>query len=301
MELRELKSKIESNENPDQLLIFICKDNKFTAWQYVKAIAKIRAEGIMDLEDLQPRVTKSLFDAPQASSLQVYQCSNFDSLDTRLLERKNLIIMTDGVESFEVKALFASNVVDFPALEDWQLKDYAYSLADGADPKDIDRLVDLCGGDIYRLHNELMKINIFPQIQRKYVLPDFVKDGVFSDLSTYNIFTVSNAVQSRDIETLRRILPERDYMDVEPLGLLTILYNNFRKMIQVWLSSNPTPENTGLKSNQIWAIKKLPRCYSKEQLINIFEMLSDMDRRLKTGEIAESQMVDYMLLKILAV
>lgn len=299
MELRELKSKIESNENPDQLLIFICRDNKFTAWQYVRAISKIRKAEIVDLEDLQLGAVPSLFDVSQAASLQLYQCSNFDSLDTKLLKHKDLIIMTDKIESLEVRALFTSNVVEFPALEDWQLKDYAYSLADGAYPKDIDKLVDLCGGDIYRLHNELMKISVFPQIQRKYVLPDFIKDGVFSDLSTYNIFTVSNAVQSRDIETLRRILPERDYMDVEPLGLLTILYNNFRKMIQVWLSSNPTPESTGLKSNQIWAIKKLPRCYSKEQLINIFEMLSDMDRRLKTGEIAENQMVDYMLLKIL--
>lgn len=300
MELRELKLKIESNQNPDQLLIFICKDNRFTALQYVRAIANLRGAEIVDLEELQPRVPKSLFESPQLASLQLYQCTNFDSLDAKLLERKDLIIIADKIGSFEVKALFASNVVEFPALEDWQLKDYAYSLADGADPKDIDRLVELCGGDIYRLHNELMKVNIFPQIQRKYVLPDFIKDGVFSDLSTYNIFTVSNAIQSRDVETLRRILPERDYMDVEPLGLLTILYNNFRKMIQVWLSSNPTPETTGLKSNQIWAIKKLPRCYSKEQLVDIFEILSDMDRRLKTGEIAENQMVDYILLKVLA-
>lgn len=300
MELRDLKANIELNKTPDQLLIFVCRENKFTAWQYVRAIAGIRGVEITDLEELRVKAASSLFSAPQVASLQVHQCANFDSLDTKLLECKDLIILTDKIESFEVKALFASNVVEFPALEEWQLKDYAYSLADGADSKDIDRLMDLCGNDIYRLHNELLKINIFPQTQRRYVLPDFIKDGVFSDLSTYNIFTVSNAIQNRDLDTLKRILPERDYMDVEPLGLLTILYNNFRKMIQVWLSSNPTPETIGLKSNQIWAIKKLPRVYSKEQLINIFEVLSDMDRKLKTGEISESMLVDYMMLKVLA-
>lgn len=300
MELKQLKDLLELNKVPEKLLIFLCEDNHFLATQYIQKIAEIKNVEVNYLEELSSVKAVSLFAPLEDNSLSVYFCSEFKNYDKELLNKKDLIIVTDKIKDVDTKQLFIDNIVTLPKLEDWQLKDYAYSLMDGADPEDIDKVVSLCKGDIYRLNNEVQKVNIFPQIQRKYVLKEFLQDGLLNDLSLYNIFTVSNAIQSRDLKTLSDILPERDYMDVEPLGLLTILYNNFRKMIQVWLSSNPTPESTGLKSNQIWAIKKLPRVYSKEQLINIFESLTDMDRKLKTGEISESMLVDYMMLKVLA-
>ena len=300
MELKQLKDLLESNKVPEKLLIFLCEDNHFLATQYIQKIAEIKNAEVNYLEELSSVKAVSLFVPLEDNSLSVYFCDEFKNYDKELLNKKDLIIVTDKIKDVDTRQLFIDNIVTLPKLEDWQLKDYAYSLMDGADPEDIDKVVSLCKGDIYRLNNEVQKVNIFPQIQRKYVLKEFLQDGLLNDLSLHNIFTVSNAIQSRDLKTLSDILPERDYMDVEPLGLLTILYNNFRKMIQVWLSSNPTPESTGLKSNQIWAIKKLPRVYSKEQLINIFESLTDMDRKLKTGEISESMLVDYMMLKVLA-
>lgn len=300
MELKQLKDLLESNKVPEKLLIFLCEDDHFLATQYIQKIAEIKGVEVNYLEELSSVKAVSLFAPLEDNSLSVYFCDEFKNYDKELLNKKDLIIVTDKIKDVDTKQLFIDNIITLPKLEDWQLKDYAYSLMDGADPEDIDKVVNLCKGDIYRLNNEVQKVHIFPQIQRKYVLKDFLQDGLLNDLSLYNIFTVSNAIQSRDLKTLSDILPERDYMDVEPLGLLTILYNNFRKMIQVWLSSNPTPESTGLKSNQIWAINKLPRVYSKEQLINIFELLTDMDKKLKTGEISESMLVDYMMLKVLA-
>ena len=300
MELKQLKSLLESNKVPEKLLIFLCEDNHFLATQYIQKIAEIKNVEVNYLEELSSVKAVSLFAPLEGNSLSVYFCDEFKNYDRELLNKRDLIVVTDKIKDADTKQLFIDSIVTLPKLEDWQLKDYAYSLMDGADPEDIDKVVNLCKGDIYRLNNEVQKVSIFPKIQRKYVLKEFLQDGLLNDLSLYNIFTVSNAIQSRDLKTLSNILPERDYMDVEPLGLLTILYNNFRKMIQVWLSSNPTPESTGLKSNQIWAIKNLPRVYSKEQLINIFESLTDMDRKLKTGEISESMLVDYMILKVLA-
>lgn len=300
MELKQFKEMLESGKAPTQLTILVSGKNHFLADQYLRKIIQLKGGEVTYLEDLIFSSATSLFEVTDQKALQVYRCSELRCYDSRIFDEDNLVVIAEKFKDLDTERLCRDYTITLPELEEWQLKDYAYSLMDGADAEDIDKVFNLCKGDIYRLNNEVQKVAIFPQIQRKYVLKDFLQDGLLNDLSLYDIFTVSNAIQSRDLKTLASILPERDFMDVEPLGLLTILYNNFRKMIQVWLSSNPTPESTGLKNNQIWAIKKLPRVYSKEQLINIFELLSDMDRRLKTGEIAENQMVDYMILKTLA-
>lgn len=70
-------------------------------------------------------------------------------------------------------------------------------------------------------------------------------------------------------------------------------------MIMVQTSSNPTPETTGLDSKTLYAIKKLPRSYTPEQLVKIYTTLLDIDRQIKTGELPVELTIDYMLVKIL--
>ena len=67
----------------------------------------------------------------------------------------------------------------------------------------------------------------------------------------------------------------------------------------MWLASNPTPENTGLKSNVIYAINKSPRVYTKTQLLDAYQFLNNIDKMLKTGQIDVKWLVDYTLCKVL--
>ena len=187
-----------------------------------------------------------------------------------------------------------------PKIELWHIKDFGYSALEGVPRDKLDWLIKICNNDIYRISNEVDKIKMFSVNEQKYMFDDMVNEGCFSDLSTYNVFNITNAVTGKDINLLHNALREIKNFDAEPLGVVTLLYQGFKKLMQVWLSNNPTPENTGLKSNVIYAINKSPRVYSKQQLLSCFETMTDIDRMLKTGELCEMKyLIDYVVCKVL--
>ena len=70
-------------------------------------------------------------------------------------------------------------------------------------------------------------------------------------------------------------------------------------MIQVWLAKQATPKSTGLKSNVIYALSKQPRVYDKQQLLKSFQLLNDIDKQLKTGNIDTKWLIDYVVCRVL--
>ena len=106
---------------------------------------------------------------------------------------------------------------------------------------------------------------------------------------------------NKNLEILSNIYKEFEWADIEPYGLLTILKKNFKNLLMVQLTVNPTPENTGLEGKQLYAIKKQPRIFSPDQLIDIYSFLCDLDRQVKEGELPTPILVDYIVIKILTV
>ena len=304
MDIQVLKEQIEQNKVPDSLLIFVSTENSFLSNQYIRAIQKSKNLEIEYLDNLSSveDISVDIFNFVEVKEnvLRVYKCDNFFFRTTKLTQEKNLIIVCnkyDGKNSVE----FNDYVVRLPKIEDWMIRDYVYSVAEGVDQKDLDWLIRVCNNDIERIDQELNKLRLFDKSQQKIMFREFVDDSMFGDLSEFNIFNITNALQSKDVEKLKHILPEIKNIDVEAVGLVKLLWQNFRKMINVWLNPKPTPENTGLKSNQIYAINKLPRVFSKQQLIDIFEEVSTIDYRLKSGQIDASMIVDYLILKVLSI
>ena len=87
--------------------------------------------------------------------------------------------------------------------------------------------------------------------------------------------------------------------DAEPLGVVTLLYQGFKKLIQVWLAKQATPDSTGLKSNVIYVLNKQPRVYTKEQLIAAFQLLNNIDKELKSGNIEIKWLIDYVICRVM--
>ena len=98
------------------------------------------------------------------------------------------------------------------------------------------------------------------------------------------------------------VYKEIQNIDVEPFGLIALLINNFRNVIDVQLSRNATAESLGLSGKQFWAIKNYS-CgfYNREELIEIFEFLNDIDYKIKSGELNTSILIDYIICKILTI
>ena len=305
MTLEELKSKIEEKTLTSELIILVNADGSFLSNQYINAISNIKNKKIQYLDDLSSVESRrvNIFGEGievEDNTLRVYKCDTFSTTSSTLDKEADLIIVCSKVDD-KCTAQYSDHIIRLPVLEEWMIKDYVYSLAEGVKDKDLDWLMRICNNNIDRLDNEISKLTLFDSRQRQELFQDFVDEQMFDDLSEFSIFNISNALQSRDRGKLKQILPEIKNIDVEAVGLVKILWQNFRKMITVWMSSNPTSENTGLKSNQIWAIKNLPKVFNKEQLINIFEVVSEVDYKLKSGMLDANLIVDYLTIKTLSV
>lgn len=279
----------------DSSMIWVYSDNKFLCEQYIKEISKYKNLNIHYVDNLDGFKIKSLFEKQEVNNgdyLTVYSCKSYkDEID--ITNVKNIIIVTEKYSG-------NYDYCVFPKLEQWQIIDYVYSVCEGVDKSDLDWLLKLCNYDIYRLQQEIDKIIIFPEVERKYLFKDFTSSDVFSDLSDKTIFDFSNAIQTRNKEELITIYKQLESCDIEPLGIATILYSNYRKMIRVCCQHAATEANTGLKRNQIFAIKKLAEKYSMSQVINIFKFLCDIEFKLKLGELPQDKLLDYIVLNVIS-
>ena len=304
IDIQELKQELESGVLKSSLFIFINSENSFLSNQYIEEISNVKNLDIEYIDNLDFLNNSSIdifgFDEVKEDVLRVYKCDNFYCKSPKLKDEKNLVVVCNKYDS-KNSPEFNDYIVSIPKLEDWMIKDYVYSLLEGIDTKKLDWLIRICGNNIERIDQELQKLTLFEPIQRKILFNEFIDDGMFGDLSEYTIFNITNALQSRDKDRLKLILPEIRNIDVEAVGLVKLLWQNFRKLISVWVNPNPTPENTGLKSNQIYAINKLPRVFTKKQLIDIFEEVSTIDYRLKSGQIPAEMITDYLIIKVLSI
>lgn len=306
MELQQLKKDINSNSLRDSFFIF--KGNGFLADQYSKKIASILGLELKYIDDLKSYITpqKNIFDSSDDINnnvkeyLNIYKCDELNIISNKLNFVKNLIIIADNISN-ESQKEYSYNIVEMPKIEDWMVKDYAYIVGEGIDAVDLDLFLKMCDYDIYRVSNELDKLKNFSKTQRKYLFKQMLNEGAFNDLSQYNIFDLTNAIQIKDLDVINKILSSPG-VEIDPLALISLLYQNFKRMIMVWFDKNPTPDSTGLKSNQIWAIRNLPKNYSKDQLIQIFKFLTSLDVKLKQGNLPNinNQLIDYVISSILS-
>ena len=307
MNIELLKAQIENRNIPNDLIVFKYGDNDFIPRQYIKHIAKIKNLDIQYIENLENIVTDvtDIFGTTkiQENILKVLFTKELNYIDTcktkTILDEPNIIIVISKFATKPVEKLFENNTVYVPKLEEWQIKDYVYSMADGIDPSKLNPLIDLCKGDIYRLHKELDKISIFTPNERNYIYDDFVSDGIFSDLTTYGIFNFTNAIAKRDYASLKAVMKEINSIDITPMGLLILLYQTFRNIVCIQLNPAPTPDNTGLSQKQLYALKYSCGYYTKQQLLSIFEFLTSIDGKIKLGEMPMEILTEYILIKIL--
>lgn len=298
-----LKENISSKSLTDDFFIFLVdeKDNLFLTMQYVQEISKILDKEIEYIDNLDSILNpyKDLFGNTEDKSnkLKICKCKELNISNTKLNFIHDLIIITNSI-SEDARVNYNYNIVNVPKLENWMIKDYALIRGKGVDQDRLEFLCDACNYDIYRIENELKKLDGFGEGQKKFIFKQMMDEGSLDDLTFYNMFSLSNAIQARDLQTIDSILGSS--MEIDVMALISLLYQGFRKMIMVWLDKNPTPDSTGLKSNQIWAIRNLPRNYNKDQLIKIFKFLSSLDSKLKQGNLPNNNLIDYIIVKILS-
>ena len=201
MTLEEVKTSIEQKQLDDKLLIFKYTDIPFVAYQYVNEISsfkKLQIEYIEDLSTIENSVVDIFGTSDIKTGIRVYSCDEFNSMSVDLKNEKNIYVITKKISDNKVKSLFEDNIIYIPKLEDWQIKDYVYSVAEGVSRDNLDWFLSICN-DIYRIDNELDKLRLFDINEQKYLFEDMKYEGSFNDLSSFNVFNITNSVTSKDM------------------------------------------------------------------------------------------------------
>lgn len=282
MTVEELKNKIESGYVDCDSFVFVYKKSKFLAEQYTKEIAKLKKLTVVYDDTYDDGML--LFDCFDDGNLYVIHSDNFNGTP-----KKNHIIITKKTDY--------GDAVYFPELEGWQIKDYLFSRCSGSDEFVLNKLLSTCK-DIYSLENEICKLSIFDEKMRSSLSKEFLENDVFPNAFKTDTFDFINAVQRRNIDDIRDMYSG---YEKDPMSFIGLMYKQFRNMVSVYLQKVPTEQNTGLKSNQIYAIKKVCQNYTKQQVLDIFRFLCSLDSRLKSGELPADCLFDYVLVKVLSI
>ena len=284
MDLKALKSSIENNQPIPNLLIFK-GSHTFIANQYISAILKqknLKLEYLEDLEFVNARELDIFGLCDQDPTLKVYKTDIFNYEGSSLLTDDLIIIMCKKLDN-HLSIEYRDYIIELNELEEWQIQDYLYSILEGVDRGLINWLITRFDKNIDRLQLEADKLLLFESNERNILLNQMIEDGAFNDCSEEGIFDFTDAVVKKDINKLVNIYRNINVIDIEAIGVHTIMYKNFIKLVQVWLSNNPSTQTTGLTSKQIYAINKLPKVWSSESLISIVEFLTEIDYKIKIG------------------
>lgn len=309
-DIRELKNKIENNTLDDAILIFKYNkvDFEFLCEHYVNEIAKVKKLEKIYISSLDELVGNTnsgddFFTAENIKTpyLYIYKTDTLLSLG-KYYDVKSLIIIC-GKVSKDIKI----DYIDFPAVQNWQIEDFVKMRAPGLNDDMVKWLCNICKYDFYRLDNELKKIEIFDKKLQPIIFNQMSDEGVFSDLNTLNIMSLTNAIMQKDLFTINTILSDLKNIDIEATGLCTLLLRQFKCNIEVEGNRAWNPDLL-CTEKQFNYLKRNHAKYSTIQMYNIYEFLTSLDMRLKSGELQfkadnrpnNNSFADYIVVNVLA-
>jgi len=295
MDIQELKHSLENNDSLPNVLIFKCdsEDSNFIFHQYIdKYKDNIGYNDIKYIESLSELTSTSLFSNSISDSIYIYEVKKLDEVYDNI---KDIVWIRCKSIPKKLKEKYEDNIIELPKLESWQIKDFINTNLSGLDEEYIDILYNTYKKDIFRLRLEIQKLMLFDDVNDAY---KSFNDQLYIDSSEYSIFDLSNCILKRDIKTLKKL--DTSILDIDTFGLIKILLDNFRYVIDIQLAVNTSPEYVGVSSKRFWAIKN-NSCgyYSKEELVHIYQFLLTLDSKIKSGYIDSSIVIDYIICKIM--
>lgn len=289
MDIKELKKSIENKTVLSDGLIFKSK-SIFIPIQYINNIANLYNKDVEYVDSLN-RVIKinSIF-----GEIERYTCCVF------ITDKLDHTVELDDLCFIICKECNNNDYIDVPKIERWQEIDYAVSNSSKNISYDlICDIVDSCNDDLYLLDNEISKYNIFSLSNQKQIFNSLFENNQIIRSYKETIFDFVNAILDKDIEKVSNIYSNLDKYGIDPMALIAIIKKQLTNIILVGFNKNPTEENTGLTTKQIYWIKKNLYKYNSTNLVNSFNFICNVDELLMKGILSSKQLLDYVVVNLL--
>lgn len=294
-DVMNLKHNIKEQNVSDSFKIFIYEDNTFAVNQYIETIAEIKNVDIRYINSLSDLNTDDIFDDLSQDILYVLNVDKLLPPYVDPLKLNNVIVKCKSIDA-SITNQYTDYVYKFPKLQQWQIHDLVKTLTN-LDEKKVNWLCEVSNWDVYRLYNEALKLKLFQDTNSAFEL--FNIEDAYSDLSNYNIFNFITAIVKKDLNTIVDILKNINNIDIEPYGVLTLLLRQFRTIIDIQMNPKASAESLNMPQKRFYAIKMNCGRFDNNKLIDIYEKLTSIDLMLKSGELDNNKIIEYLLINIL--
>lgn len=169
----------------------------------------------------------------------------------------------------------------------------------------IHKLIEVCDSNYGRIRLEIDKIKRYQQSFKKDLFPNdafriLLEDGTIYREPKDAIFDFVNAILDRKVNKAYALYEDCKAVNESTLAILTNLFNNVRYIMQVQMcTSKDISKSTGLTGWQINNARKHLNVYSDKELGTILKLIQWCEKGIKTGQIEEQFVIDYILVRIL--
>lgn len=203
-----------------------------------------------------------------------------------------LVLMVTKIDKrSKLLKAFPDNCVEFEKMTDAQLKRHFVSKYSTIDSDMIDMVIQFCLNDYSRIDNELDKLSRLKKVDASVV------ESIVKHKTEIDIFSlVDDVLEYRPEQAIMKVT-ELLTKGESPIGLLTLLYQNFNNACLVLGADEPKEANLGIKQ---FLINKIVYNFQYE-LDSAFEGMSILGQAIegiKNGRYTESSAVYISLYKI---
>lgn len=203
-----------------------------------------------------------------------------------------LVLMVTKIDKrSKLLKAFPDNCVEFEKMTDAQLKRHFVSKYSTIDSDMIEMVIQFCLNDYSRIDNELDKLSRLKKVDASVV------ESIVKHKTEIDIFSlVDDVLEYRPEQAIMKVT-ELLTKGESPIGLLTLLYQNFNNACLVLGADEPKEANLGIKQ---FLINKIVYNFQYE-LDSAFEGMSILGQAIegiKNGRYTESSAVYISLYKI---
>ncbi len=219
-----------------------------------------------------------------------------------------ILLLTNVDKRTKFYKSYKASICDFERLSDKMLEKYTLREI-SLSKANIQRLIEICEHDYGRMLLEIDKMRWFvldAEIQDGYdmdydeAFESLVKDGTIHVPAKDAIFDFVDAVLNRQCNNSFELLQECYDVGEATMVMLTVLYNNAKAVLQVQTCrTNDISKTTGLTGWQIKNAKAHLHKYTDAELVNMLRLIQECESGIKTGQIEEPVVMQYILARVL--
>jgi DNA polymerase-3 subunit delta len=226
---------------------------------------------------------------PNPSSIIILTLTS-DKLD----KRKNIV----------KKLLEHADVREFAKPSDNDLVKYVKEVFDNnkyqINFKALHLLIDRVGNNLYLLNSECEKLMLY-KMDNKIIDEQDIEEMI-TKYDADNIFTLTDAVIKKDINTALSLYQELLKRGEEPIKIIVMLANQFRLVFQVkrlcakGMNESKIAEYLSVHPYRVKLAKEVR--LNEKELLNYISLLADLDEGIKMGDINKDTGLELFLLKL---